>query len=69
MNDGAGAKDFHLKCDGKSSTLTIVKASQSENIFGSYTDPTWDSTSGFKSDKNAFVFGLVDTCLGNDFFF
>jgi hypothetical protein len=35
--DGFGAKDFHSKCDGRSNTLTIVKAFGSEFIFGGFT--------------------------------
>jgi hypothetical protein len=52
--DGFGSVDFHSKCDGHSSTLTILKAKGSSNIFGGYTTVTWDSTSDWKSDANAF---------------
>ena len=41
--DGFGSNDFHSKCDGKSNTLTILKAKQSEFIFGGYTEAEWDS--------------------------
>ncbi len=34
--DGFGAKDFHSRCDGHSNTLTILKAKQSEFIFGGF---------------------------------
>jgi hypothetical protein len=58
--DGFGAKDFHSKCDGHSNTLTILKAKQSKFIFGGFTAMSWDSTSGYKSDRNAFIFSLTN---------
>ena len=51
---------FIQKCDGHSSTLTIVKAKRTEFIFGGYTDMSWDSSSGRKWDANAFVFSLTN---------
>ena len=41
--DGFGAADFHSKCDNISKTLTIVSAN--ENIFGGYTNMTWNAPS------------------------
>jgi BTB/POZ domain-containing protein KCTD9 len=60
--DGFGAKDFHSKCDCHSNTLTILKAKESEFIFGGYTTVTWESSAGFKfkSDPNAFIFSLTN---------
>jgi hypothetical protein len=58
--DGFGSKDFHSKCDGHSNTLTIVKAKGSEFIFGGYMMVSWDCSSGFKSDPNAFLFSLTN---------
>jgi hypothetical protein len=58
--DGFGAKDFHTKCDGKSSTLTIIKAKHSDFIFGGYTEAQWQSREAEKSDPNAFTFSLIN---------
>ena len=58
--DGFGAKDFHSKCDNHSNTLTIFKAKQSSNIFGGFTSVEWDSSNGWKSDLNAFIFSLTN---------
>jgi hypothetical protein len=58
--DGFRAKDFHAKCDGKSSTLTIIKAKSSGFIFGGYTEAEWDSCEEDKSDPNAFIFSLIN---------
>jgi hypothetical protein len=58
--DGFGAKDFHSKCDSYSNTLTLLKAKGSEFIFGGFTSVDWDSTSEWKSDRNAFIFSLTN---------
>ena len=58
--DGFGAKDFHGKCDGKSSTLTIIKPKDSCNIFGGFISVACDSMSKWKLDPNAFIFSLVN---------
>jgi hypothetical protein len=58
--DGFGAANFHSKCDGHSNTLTILKAKGSSFIFGGFTSINWDSSSGFRSDPNAFLFSLTN---------
>jgi hypothetical protein len=60
--DGFGGKDFHSKCDGYSNTLTIVKAKESEFIFGGFTSVSWESPTDrkSKSDLNAFIFSLTN---------
>jgi hypothetical protein len=59
--DGFGNKDFHSRCDNKPKTLTIVK-SESECIFGGYTEAEWISSKNevHKRDMNAFLFSLVN---------
>jgi hypothetical protein len=57
--NGFGAKDFHSRCDGHANTLTILKANGSSYIFGGFTTVKWDSSSGSKSDPNAFIFCLT----------
>lgn len=56
---GFQKSNFHANCDNKPKTLTIIKLSNG-NIFGGYTDQSWDSTSGYKSDQNAFLFSLIN---------
>ena len=62
--DGFGSNDFHSKCDNKSKTLTIFKASESSNIFGGFTSVAWESpllgSGKCKSDPNAFLFSLTN---------
>jgi hypothetical protein len=58
--DGFGSHDFHSQCDGHSNTLTIIKAKDSQFIFGGYTTVDWDCSFKFKSDPNAFIFSLTN---------
>jgi hypothetical protein len=58
--DGFGSDDFHSKCDGHSNTLTILKAHRTSYLFGGFTSVSWDGSSGFKSDPNAFIFSLTN---------
>jgi hypothetical protein len=59
--DGFGAKDFHLKCDGHTNTLTLLKAKESEFVFGGFTTAELDSSGECKSDPNVFIFSLTNT--------
>jgi hypothetical protein len=52
-------QNFHSRCDKHANTLTVIK-SENGNIFGGYTEQLWDSTSGHRADKNAFLFSLVN---------
>ena len=56
--DGFGSDVFHSRCNWHSNTLTILKAKESKFIFGGFTTVDWDSSSGSKSDPNAFIFSL-----------
>jgi hypothetical protein len=58
--DGFGSNDFHTKCDGHSSTLTILKAKRTSYIFGGFTAVSWASSGRWKSDPNAFIFSFVN---------
>jgi hypothetical protein len=58
--DGFGTNEFHSKCNGKSNTLTLLKAKENNFIFGGFTMVSWDSSSGWKSDANAFIFSLTN---------
>jgi len=58
--DGFGAAEFHSKCDGHSNTLTILKAKGSSYIFGGFASINWESSGGYKSDPNAFLFSLTN---------
>jgi hypothetical protein len=57
--DGFYAKSFHIECDNEPNTLTIIK-SKTGKIFGGFTQIKWDGDSGFKTDKEAFIFSLIN---------
>ena len=48
---------FHAKCDGRARTITIIKT-RDNYVFGGYTEASWDSTSGYKTDTTAYIFSL-----------
>uniref|UniRef100_A0A6P8I724 Uncharacterized protein LOC116299796 n=1 Tax=Actinia tenebrosa TaxID=6105 RepID=A0A6P8I724_ACTTE len=55
--DGWTGAIFHQKCDGKSSTLTIIKVQ--DFVFGGYLSETWGpSKNGSIVDSKAFLFSL-----------
>jgi hypothetical protein len=58
--DGFEAFNFHRKCNGIPNTLSIIKVKDSKNIFGGYTQATWDNSNTYKKDNNAFIFSLVN---------
>ena len=56
--DGFKAANFHDKCDNKGATLTIIKVNS--NIFGGYTEMSWNGNNGYIKDPNAFIFSLIN---------
>lgn len=57
--DGFDAKDFHRECDDRAKTVTVIKTTNG-NIFGGYTEKSWNSINSACSDTNAFIFSLVN---------
>jgi hypothetical protein len=57
--DGFGLNDFHSKCDGILNTLMIIKTSDSY-VFGGFTSQNWTDLNGYKQDKDAFLFSLIN---------
>jgi hypothetical protein len=57
--DGFGARDFHLRCDGRAPTLTLIEDTKG-NIFGGFTPVEWESDWKDKADPSlkSFVFSL-----------
>ncbi len=60
--DGFSASSFHLKCDGISNTVTIIKTT-SNSVFGGFTSAMWTSnvkhqTRNQKHDANAVIYSL-----------
>jgi hypothetical protein len=59
-SDGFGSEIFHRKCDDIPKTLTVVKVKDNDNIFGGYTEQTWNGDNITKKDKKSFIFSLVN---------
>jgi uncharacterized coiled-coil protein SlyX len=58
--DGFGARDFHERCDGRATTLTLIQDTEG-NIFGGFTPVEWESREWYwKADPSlkSFVFTL-----------
>ena len=49
-----------MKCDGKANTLTIIKAKVIQLIFGAFASIAWDCSGQYKTDRNAFLFSLLN---------
>ena len=55
--DGFKAEDFHKICDWRRNTVTFILTTTG-NIFGGFTDVSWDSESDAKEGSNGFIFSL-----------
>ncbi|KAK8797189.1 hypothetical protein WA158_004399 [Blastocystis sp. Blastoise] len=59
--DGYTASDFHRLCDNRGETVSIIKHQGHDgyiNIFGGYTNQSWESSYCYKDDSSAFLFTL-----------
>ena len=54
---GWEAKTFHLKCDNKGATLTLIR-SKKDMICGGFTSLAWDGMSKYRSDETAYLFSV-----------
>jgi hypothetical protein len=57
--DGFEAAKFHTNCDNKPNTLTVIKSTNG-NVFGGYTEKTWNHALNYKADPNSFIFSLIN---------
>jgi len=55
--DGWEGEDFHLRCDNKGPTVTIIKCMDGY-VFGGFTSTAWASTSWFAACADEFIFSL-----------
>jgi len=55
--DGFSAYNFHTVCNGKASTVVVVKSNMNY-VFGGYTEAAWSSNNNYANDANAFIFLL-----------
>lgn len=58
---GFSSDAFHSRCDKISPTLTLIRTSVDDYIFGGYTEAEWDrDLDGYKIDYHAYLFSLVN---------
>ncbi|CAF0959503.1 unnamed protein product [Adineta steineri] len=57
--DGFSANAFHLCCNNKGPTMTIIQ-SNNNYIFGGYTSASWISSELWQTDERAFLFTLTN---------
>ena len=56
--DGFCSAAFHQKCDRKGATVVLARETNGD-LFGGYTDMTWDCKKGWKQCKHAFLFSFA----------
>ena len=56
--DGDSFNTFHNLCDNQGTTLVLYKSNEGF-IIGGYTPLNWDNHSGWKNDKDSFLFSLT----------
>ena len=54
--DGNDTDSFHKICDDKGPTLIIIQSKEFNHVFGGYSNISWSSRGGYKSDPLAFLF-------------
>jgi len=58
--DGFGANVFHDKCNGQERTISVIRAADTNYIFGGYASVAWDSVHEYKQDPDSFIFSLIN---------
>jgi hypothetical protein len=56
--DGFSAESFHLRVKNRQKTLALIKSGT--NVFGGYTDLSWNGDGSYKYDSNAFLFSYLN---------
>jgi hypothetical protein len=59
LHDGFDANAFHIQCNNKGPTITIIQ-SDDDYLFGGYTSVAWTSSGAWAVDSNAFLFTLTN---------
>ena len=55
--DGFEASKFHILCDNKGPTLTLIETTW-KHTFGGFTKASWDQSGKKKEDRNSFLFSV-----------
>jgi hypothetical protein len=57
--DGFNPKSFHTRSDGIPNSLTVIKTANG-NVFGGFSEEGWSSKNVLVTDRNAFIFSLIN---------
>ena len=57
--DGVTSKDFHIKCDNKGETISIIKSDKGY-IFGGFASIPWANSGGWQNAPDSFLFTLTN---------
>ena len=60
--DGFTAKNFHNKCDGYNSTLTLILTNTKE-LLGGYAKYSWNQNNEYKKGKEGFMFSINNNII------
>jgi len=55
---GFSSKSFHQRCDGKSSTISLIRVGK--YIFGGFSPIPWHSRNEWSFDNRCFIFSLIN---------
>jgi len=56
---GMDGYTFHSRCDSVGPTMVIIRATETQYVFGGFTEQSW-SGSGYKGDMKAFLFSMTN---------
>ena len=60
--DGFTSKNFHNKCDGYNSTLTLILTNTRE-LLGGYAKYSWNQNNEYKKGKGGFMFSINNNII------
>ncbi|CDW83051.1 UNKNOWN [Stylonychia lemnae] len=60
--DGFRPAFFHIACDNKGPTITLILSDKGE-VFGGYSSLSWESSNQWVKDPHAFIFSLTKNTL------
>ncbi|EXX63040.1 uncharacterized protein OCT59_011694 [Rhizophagus irregularis] len=63
--DGHSANKFHLICDNKPRTVTIIKVKDSNEILGGYNPIEYRSDGYYETTKDSFIFSFTNDRIDN----
>ena len=60
--DGFNVENFHAKCDGKGSTLTII-LTKTKELLGGFAKYSWNKNNEYKKGREGFIFSINNNII------